>query len=197
MAFTGCSSKIFVGPGYSGSASVQFNLEMGKEMAKAVEEATSGLNEISGIKSEGTLFDVAGIKKSLDGAGLKKAAVSSRDKYSLQLCFEGNFDFIKITDENVELVLDAGNIREFTASLGEEFKSMADLFMAPVLTGEEMSEEDYVETLGAVYGTKLAGELARAELEFNLKSAAGKNRVIKIPLMKLLTLKEQLKFSIR
>jgi len=72
------------------------------------------------------------------------------------------------------------------------------LFMAPVFTGEPMSEKDYTELVASLYGQDLADELASAHLNIALYAPenAKKEKPFSISLVTLLTLTEPVSYSL-
>ena len=58
--------------------------------------------------------------------------------------------------------------------------------MAPVFNDEKMSETEYLETIAAFYGEKMAGELAESFVRLIVINADGKKQVQKISIPKLL-----------
>ncbi len=47
-----------------------------------------------------------------------------------------------------------------------EIQSHLDMFMAPSFTGEEMSDEEYLDLLASVYGQKLSDEIKKSKINF-------------------------------
>lgn len=84
--------------------------------------------------------------------------------------------FLKLTDGDAKAFdLDAGKKRllvtltretvaKTIASLPDELFEFADLLMAPVLTGERMTEEEYLILIAAAYGPQAARELEACSL---------------------------------
>ena len=66
-----------------------------------------------------------------------------------------------------------------------------DLFMAPVVTGEEMPASEYKDLVALVYGDKLADDLEASKVEITIASPAGRSKTYTIPLVELLTLSEE------
>ena len=64
--------------------------------------------------------------------------------------------------------------------------------MAPVLTDEEMSADEYAELVAVVYGQKVADELMHSSVEFSVVSKNGKSKSYKIPLAELMTLTNEM-----
>lgn len=194
-AFTGCGTKIVIVQKADGNSTIEMNLELGKVFEKVLDESTAALNEMSG-KQKPDFFYADEIKKSLANAGLKNVKVSSTERTKLNVAFTGKFEFIEGGTNSLNLKLNPESVKKFASSLGSEFNSIMDLFMAPVITGEELSREDYMETLAAIYGKELSDDLAKSTIELTLESASGKKKNFPIPMVQFLMLNEEKNFSI-
>lgn len=195
MAFTGCASKLSVRPLTNNQSRISIAIELGNILEETLDNAMAGLNEIEGAQSEKNIFDLPSIRKSIENAGYRDIAISSPARTSLNLSFTGKFDFIFCTETKTTLRINPKIMQDFSKSLGEEFKSIMDLFMAPVLSDEEMSKDEYKELVAVVYGQKLADELMKSTMEIAISSLKGKEKVHKILLADLLTLSEEKTFT--
>ncbi|WP_407398500.1 hypothetical protein [Treponema sp.] len=195
MAFTGCASKLLVKPLENNCAQISLELELGKILENTLDTAMSGLNEIEGTRTQNEIFDLPSIKKSIENAGYKNVEISSPERTRLNLSFAGKFDFIESDTDKTTLIVTPEAMQKFSNSLGEEFKSIMDLFMAPVLSDENMSNEEYAELVAVVYGQPLAEEMLKSKMEFSIASPKGKTKAYKIPLVDLLTLSEEKIFT--
>ncbi|MBR5096743.1 MAG: hypothetical protein IK094_06515 [Treponema sp.] len=66
-------------------------------------------------------------------------------------------------------------------------KTMADILMAPIISGEEMSLSEYKDLLGEIYGPRLASEILAGDLVIDfVDKASGKKQTKKIPVADLL-----------
>ncbi len=100
-------------------------------------------------------------------------------------------DFVSYTKTKTVLRLSPSMVKKFSASLGPEFKSVMDLFMTPVVTGEEMPASEYKDLVALVYGDKLADDLEASKVEITIASPSGRSKTYTIPLVELLTLSEE------
>lgn len=75
-------------------------------------------------------------------------------------------------------------------------KSLADILMAPLLSGEEMSLQEYKDLLSEIYGPRLTSEILSGDLavEF-VDKASGKKQTKKIPVAELLLANGGLSFE--
>lgn len=194
-AFTGCGTKIAIVQKADGNSTIEMNLELGKVFEKVLDESTAALNEIDGNQKP-NFFYAGEIKKSLVNAGLKNVMVSSTERTKLNVAFTGKFEFIEGGTDSMNLRLNPESVKNFTSSLGAEFNSIMDLFMAPVITGEDLSMEDYMETLAAIYGKELSEDLAKSTIQLTLENSSGKRKNFSIPLVQFLMLKEEKIYSV-
>ena len=117
--------------------------------------------------------------------GLTKAGftVNSCTGYGVSIDCETGPDSIKkllpdlpgmfsITEKNgkktFSVTLTPEYIQYLLTYLPEESTGYADLLMAPLFTGEEMDEEEYVDTVAVVYGRKLANESTTYKFQFQI-----------------------------
>ncbi|MBQ0040381.1 MAG: hypothetical protein KBS64_08145 [Treponema sp.] len=195
MAFTGCATKAAVKPAADGKTTMSLDIDLGGTLTATLDSAMAGLNEIDGTNGKQPLFDTKAIKKSVAQAGFSEVEISSPERQKLHLAFTGFFDFISYTTSKTTVTLSPASIVKFSNSLGEEFKSVMDLFMAPVLSDEEMSRDEYKELVAVIYGEKLAADLMASNVELSITSPKGKTKVHNIPLVDLLILSEEKVFT--
>lgn len=143
-----------------------------------------------------TLFDEAQITKTLENAGITNVSVKNTSQNSLRIAGTvkksgGN----PAVDSGVVEFADSGNIHlSFSAEkfqklyelLPFELKSYIDMLMAPSFTGEEISDEEYLDLVGTVYGGKLAEELKDGSVHFMIYTADGKAYLAQLSVVKLL-----------
>jgi hypothetical protein len=78
------------------------------------------------------------------------------------------------------------SLEDFYNSSDEQTRMILDLFLAPVFNNEEMSEEEYIEMVGAFYGERAAKEVSESFVKINLISKDGTKETQNIPLTQLL-----------
>ena len=140
------------------------------------------------------VFDSAAIEAAF-------AAIAFPSPKSVSVGNEGErlrLDFLGINlDEGIFLELNDGGTRAFsldagkgslvitltkeivaktTAALPAELFEYADLLMAPVLTGERMTEEEYIGLIAAAYGPQAAAELRTCAFELAVQCPAAVTR---------------------
>lgn len=81
-------------------------------------------------------------------------------------------DMFSVTEKNGEkkfsVKLTPKYMQQLLTYLPEDNTGYADLLMAPLFTGEEMDEEEYVDTVAVVYGRKLADEAKTFQFKFQI-----------------------------
>ena len=189
--FASCSSSLLVNGTEDGNIAFEYSAVCGKELMTAI-------TSIAG-SGDGALFDSAKIRDALTLAKLAKIKVSVPKNDRLYLAAElsknaeDSVSKSKIAENNaqngVTLTLSPQTLQALYAELPTDFQSYIDLFMAPVFTGEDMSDTDYLDLLSAVYGKALANEFGNAVLSITLQNGAAK-QAHKVRLIKLLNLKE-------
>jgi hypothetical protein len=94
--------------------------------------------------------------------------------------------------QKLTLTLSPQVLQTAAALLPEKEHSYIDLLMAPVFTGETMTEQEYIDTVSSVYGQQIADELKTSTLTIHITAAdssgASEKKVIR--LIDLLTLTE-------
>lgn len=192
MAFTGCTSKLGIKPAEGNKSSINLELNLGKTFTKVLDSAMAGMNEMNQQTAENpAFFDTNAIKKSIEAAGYTDVKVMAPSRSVLNLSLTGKFDFVEYTKTKTTVRVSPDAVKNFSNSLGEEFKSVMDLFMAPVLTDEKMSIDEYKDLVAVVYGEELAADLASSTLEISVTSPKGKTKNYKTPLVDLLTMTEE------
>ncbi len=186
-----CGSALLVQGTADGNIAFEYSAVCGKELMTAIAS-------ISG-SGDGAVFDADKIRDALSLAKLAKVkvAVPKSDRlYLAAECSRNGEDSVsksKIAEnsaaDGVTLSLTPETLHALYAELPTEFQSYIDLFMAPVFTGEDMSDADYLDLLAAVYGKPLADEFGNAVLTITLQNGTAK-QAHKVRLTKLLNLKE-------
>lgn len=184
LAFSGCSATFVIQAQPDASCAFQFNMNLGNVLAETVKAASTSMGMLnggtSGAESGLVLFSAEEIESALRARSFTAvhAAVPSATELSAKAIIPAESpemaSFLKCTAHDLLVTLSPQSIRQLVATLGENDQSYMDLFMAPVLTGEHMTAEEYTDTLAAVYGTELAAELSKAQLSITMYAPTGK-----------------------
>lgn len=153
--------------------------------------------EISDLEQkdfENSEFDNQALKESLENSGfenvqivsgkLKKLIFKMEDKSKKSALFMTNL--LKMQNGTISVDLSYENLKKFYDNADEQLQSDLDLLLAPVFNDERMSETEYLETVAAFYGDKIADELAESFIKLVIINADGKKQVQKISIPKLL-----------
>lgn len=108
--------------------------------------------------------------KSCTGYGVSIDCVTGPD--SIKKVMSDIPDMFSVTENSgkktFSVKLNPEYIQYLLTYLPEESTGYADLLMAPLFTGEEMDEEEYVDTVAVVYGRKLANEATTYKFKFQI-----------------------------
>ena len=153
--------------------------------------------EISDLEQkdfENSELDNQALKESLENSGfenvqivsgkLKKLIFKMEDKSKKSALFMTNL--LKMQNGTISVDLSYENLKKFYDNADEQLQSDLDLLLAPVFNDEKMSETEYLETVAAFYGDKMADELAESFIKLIIINADGKKQVQKISIPKLL-----------
>lgn len=190
--------------------------------------AVIAIKNLTGIPEESPLFDKEAISESLKTSGLKEKKVSVNSDssldvkvYSSDLSKIGNSQkpiftttYNKTTKEySVSTILNPKTFESLFTIFPEEFADYAELLMAPIFTGENLSETEYLDLLAAAYGNSLQKELSDSvcilqgktpgvitDFSWNnekIKKFNGKkNFLLSVPLVSFLSNNEGISFNI-
>src|SRR5574344_74178 len=188
LTATSCSSEISISANKDCSTNFEFSADIGNAVYSTIQSVTAGLNEINDTASTQSttskdmpLFSSAQIEKAFSTSDVKNLKVQIPTVSSItvsgtalapdeqtSVIEKDNMkiaNFITCTKNSLTLIVAPSTVQNLVASLPEEPKSYLDLLMAPVLTGEEMSTDDYISLIGAVYGEKMQNEFADASVK--------------------------------
>ncbi|MCR4627283.1 MAG: hypothetical protein K5640_06505 [Treponema sp.] len=206
--FASCSADLEINIDKNGTANVKFNSSMGTALEKLIKSLSESENSEQEKSSDHSIFNEEEIRQSFIILGFKNVNSKVKDLSGIfidavlqqesQDVDKKKFlsDAIKISSEKATLTFSPENLKKMLESTGEDFQSYADLFMAPVFTGEAMSIEEYKELLGGVYGNAVAEELTSSNLKITLRLASGKKAVYSVPFAEILTLTGKKEFSV-
>lgn len=142
------------------------------------------------------LLDEVQTAKTLSDAGIANVSVKNTSRNSLRIAGTmkksgGNpaVDSGTVHFEdggNIRLLFSAETLQKLYDLLPFELKSYIDMLMAPSFTGEEISDGEYLDLVGTVYGEKTADELKDGSVRFTVYTADGTARTARLPAVKLL-----------
>ena len=196
----GCNSKIEVWQTDSNSVKIVFSGKSGKAFSKMIgvfdNSDYSGNSDSSDPESE-SFFNTQEIKQELLAQGFQQITIKEQPGANLELTmtdtnrqtFIFSSNLIEMSQNTIKLNLTAQTLKLFYTQANQQLKDLLDMFLCPIFNDEEMSENEYLETVASVYGQEFADEIRDCLLYITLNSLSGKTEKIIMPLSKLLTLK--------
>lgn len=210
MLFCGCPLAITVVSLPDDSIEMDFKAEFGAEFLESIHEMSVMQDDESGqdagTEEEINLSDVIHTEKieaelAKNFAAISKVFIRENNQFIVNMQIPQKSlaaQTLLRQDESPEgkkrliLTLSPESLRQAIMRDDSYIRNFADILMAPIFTGEQMSAEEYREFLISIYGESLASELVDGNLFINFK--LNKNGNIKkrfsIPLKDLLTLTE-------
>lgn len=153
FSFFSCTTDVKVFFRDDGSADIELDCGYGKAFSKLILTASGG----------DELLNPAEIKVDLEKEGFTNVSVESTGELEYK---------IKMTDEKCSTYLfnsgilskssfypSAENLLNFYNAVDSQTQAIFDIFMAPAVTGEEMSLDSYVNLISIVYGKDAGSEL--------------------------------------
>ena len=194
LLFCGCPMKVEISCDKNDNLSVNFSSQLGSAFVESfsqIQQISSengqnspNLDEISKkIQSElnAKFFKNASVnfgKNSLNAAAQTAGAKKFPKEFaSVQKAANGKKTFTLVLSPTS---LAASILQEDSAA-----KTLADVLMAPLISGEEMNKEEYSSLLEEIYGAPLAAEILSGDLTVEF-IADGKRQTQKIPVADLL-----------
>lgn len=170
-----CSPKISIV--IKNNSSVDMGIEI--DTGKTVE---STIRALGGLDAENPLFESDLVVKSFSSAGLlvneikypSSAGISiNASSPSLQDALSAAPEIVRQDNSekghSIEIVLNKKNLKDIMSFMPQESMDYIDLLMAPSFTDEQMSQSEYLELIGIVYGKTLEDEMKNAVLELSVK----------------------------
>lgn len=196
LFLTSCKSQIKIT--FSKNAcTVKYSTKLGKALFDT-------FYAFAGETESERIFDTEQFKQIFSEGGLKNVSAESKviDEISIQGDIDGNNgDFISgssiikssYNGKNVEIEFSRNNLLKMYDNMPSIMRSYIDLFMAPVFTEEEMSNEEYLELISSVYGQILADEIKTSTVDFIVVLSDGKTKQFSLELIDLINIKTDIK----
>lgn len=196
LFLTSCKSQIKIT--FSKNAcTVKYSTKLGKALFDT-------FYAFAGETESERIFDTEQFKQIFSEGGLKNVSAESKviDEISIQGDIDGNNgDFISGSSiikssnngKNVEIEFSRNNLLKMYDNMPSIMRSYIDLFLAPVFTEEEMSNEEYLELISSVYGQILADEIKTSTVDFIVVLSDGKTKQFSLELIDLINIKTDIK----
>ena len=192
--FFSCSAEITLEAKKDGGVKISYAGDFNGEFLQFLINQDDGNDETDFDNLENAEIDVQVLKESLKNSGfenvqiisgkLKNLLITMEDKSQKSALFYSKL--LKIQNGTISVDFSYENLKNFYENADEQLQSDLDLLLAPVFNDEKMSETEYLETIAAFYGEKMAGELAKSFVRLIVINADGKKQVQKISIPKLL-----------
>lgn len=216
FALTGCGGSLGVSARDDGKADLALFMDTGKAASAMISSIMAGLYP-SGGAQEGVFTPerAAALEKGLSGGGLESVRARALSSSVLSLDATASPELfssmVSMGERSMKLTLSPETMRGLYKSMDAQTRGYADLFMAPVFTGETMGGEEYAALIASVYGAGIAGELSDAVMEISLSAPKGKKAsscsdpgaklsgrraTVTVPLLDLLTLDRDLSWEV-
>ena len=196
LFFVSCEAEATLEKASDNSVTLSFSGKCGQYFENMI-------RTFSASDDQDSIFDADSIRNELEKSGFKNVSVSLPDNSCL---------IIKITDSGSSYLFSSGLLsfnngklvlsvtpsvlKNFYNASDNQTKAIFDLFISPVFNDEEMTEDEYLELVGAFYGYEASEEIKNCVFKLTLVSNTGSKIIQKIPLVELLTLTEKKSFSV-
>lgn len=192
--FFSCSAEITFEAKKDGSVKISYAGDFSGEFLQFMMSQNDEISDLGQKDFENSEIDKQTLKESLENSGfenvqivsgkLKKLIFKMEDKSKKSALFMTNL--LKMQNGTISVDLSYENLKKFYDNADEQLQSDLDLLLAPVFNDEKMSETEYLETVAAFYGDKIADELAESFIKLIIINADGKKQIQKISIPKLL-----------
>lgn len=105
-------------------------------------------------------------------------AISFTDKNCDSYLFQSGI--VTVKNGELKISLTAEKFRQLYNSSGEDIQMLLDIFLSPVLNDEELSEEEYIDTISVTYGENVGEEIDNSAVYFTVTDKSGKKKTKKI-----------------
>jgi len=174
LTIVSCNVDLQLTPKKDGSVEIVFKGGAGKAFSKMILSAGGG--------SEDSLYDTKEIAYELAKVGFSNVKVT-KGKTGTDLVVtmsdlkKTSYLFTSgIVQEEKGVLkthITAKSLKDFYNSADEQTQMVLDLFLAPVFNDEHMSEGEYVEMLGTIYGADAAREVEESIINISLGNVEG------------------------
>lgn len=220
ITMSACAPKADIFIQQSGDAVITLDIKTGKTVDTLLESTAQFTDEEKTESS--SIFKIEEIKRALEEKGIKVLSMSTESvggiNTKIKIMNKDMNDenaFVKTDMKAGLLSLSIGpeNIKEFVNMLSDDDKEYIDLLMAPAITGEDLSVEEYEDLIKQGYGEKLAKELKKSKFNVSLTcprkiksitikpfgfiSKNGNKGTVDIPLSELLCVKDPIFIEVK
>lgn len=194
LLFFSCYAEITFEAEKDSCIKISYTGDFSGEFLQFMMSQNDEISDLGQKDFENSEIDKQTLKESLENSGfenvqivsgkLKKLIFKMEDKSKKSALFITNL--LKMQNGTISVDFSYENLKKFYDNADEQLQSDLDLLLAPVFNDEKMSETEYLETVAAFYGDKMADELAESFIKLVIINADGKKQVQKISIPKLL-----------
>lgn len=187
LLLSSCKTSLKVKAESDSSADINFSTQLGEVIYKTIVSLSSAAgNNITNPQ----IFSQKEIEEAVKGGDLNDCSVkvNSNDSVSItgiisapakqkMVSDEGGLkiaNFINCGARNLTLIFSPSLIQTVVNTLPEDEKQLTEILMAPVLTGDEMSAEDYVDLISVIFGNATSEALSSAVFEITMIAPGNK-----------------------
>lgn len=205
LCFSSCKVFLSLTQNQNGDVNVEFSGIPEEAFINTIKSFLATDSESTTNKN--LIIDTAQIKSFLINSGFTNVEVSNqiganvdikmtipKDKtfiFDSKLVFSNNSE----SNSSFGIELSPATLQTFYANTDEQIISILDILISPAFYGEEISEEEYIETIASLYGNDVAAEMDKSQIYITLKNKSGKTLKKSLPLKTLLTLKQSIKIG--
>ncbi len=189
ICFASCTTEVTLTLKQDDSLDIRFEGGAGQAFAKMISSA-AGMGASSDadflIDSDSVSFELAKAGFSNVKVNQKKGgavSIAMTDKNQSSYLFTSKI--IKAEKGKLSTAISRKSLEDFYNYSDEQTRMILDLFLAPVFNNEEMSEDEYIEMVGAFYGQAAAGEVKQSIVIINLISKDGSRQTLRYPLSQI------------
>ena len=171
LLLSSCSVKINLKLQQDGTVNITFNGGAGAAFSKMVVSASGGEENFNAkdITDELLKSGFTNVKTEVKGVSDIKITMTDGNKKS----YIFTSGFVSAEDKKLKINISRKNLKAFYDSANEQVQMILDLFLAPVFNDEEMTQEEYLETIGTFYGASAAEEIRESKIEFVVENPSG------------------------
>ena len=193
----GCTSEIELELHKNGAVDVKFSGSAGPAFTALINAAIG-----TDSSADTVIFDTKQIEYEMAQNGFSNIKAVSKAGADLTVTMTDKngksalFSSGVVTAENGKLsaALSPQTLKKFYETADRQTTSFLDMLLSPVFNDEQITQEEYLEILGAFYGEEIAEEVGTSNFRITLKHADGTKTVQTINFAKLLTLDEVIRF---
>ena len=198
LCFSSCKVFISLTQNQNGDVTVSFSGIPEEAFIKTIKSFLEV--ESDSFSATNSIIDTEEIRSFLLSSGFLNVEVSNKIGAAVDIkmtipkgkTFLFDTNLLKEDDDSFSINLSPATLQSFYANADEQIISILDILISPAFYGEEISEEEYLETIAALYGNDVATEMDNSTIFITLKNKNGKVVKKSLPLKTLLTLKQNI-----